>query len=191
MAKAGSKSMLIRMEAFFAGMNRKAGKILSAVLLLMALNVFFDVIMRYFFHNSSVGMQEMEWHLFSIVILFGVSVSLFDEAHVRVDFLYDRYSARTKAIINIIGTIFFLLPLALLILFGSFDFVNDAYQINEISEDPGGLSYRWIIKGMIPLAFLYLIFTAVGYTIKNINIYRNLPKKAGKAKQDAAEEASK
>jgi TRAP-type mannitol/chloroaromatic compound transport system permease small subunit len=179
------------MEAFFAKINRKAGKILSVVLLLMALNVFFDVIMRYFFHNSSVGMQEMEWHLFSIVILFGVSVSLLDEAHVRVDFLYDRYSARTKATINIIGTIFFLLPLALLILFGSFDFVNDAYQIDEISEDPGGLPYRWIIKAMIPLAFLYLIFTAVGYTIKNINIYRNLPKKAGKVRQYAAEEASK
>lgn len=165
--------MLIKVEDFFERMNRRAGKILSTVLVLMALNVFFDVIMRYSFHNSSVGMQEMEWHLFSIVILFGVSVSLLDEAHVRVDFLYDRYSVRKKAMINIIGTIFFLLPLALLILFGSFDFVNDAYEINEISEDPGGLPYRWIIKGMIPLSFLYLIFTSVGYTIKNINIYRS------------------
>ncbi len=183
--------MLIRIETFFTGMNRKAGKILSAVLLLMALNVFFDVIARYFFHNSSVGMQEMEWHLFSIVILFGVSVSLLDEAHVRVDFLYDRYPARVKATINIIGTIFFLLPLALLILFGSFDFVNDAYQIKEISEDPGGLPFRWIIKGMIPLAFVYLIFTAVGYTIKNINIYRNHNDKSREQGQYAAEEAGK
>lgn len=183
--------MLIRMETFFTGMNRKAGKILSAVLLLMALNVFFDVIARYFFHNSSVGMQEMEWHLFSIVILFGVSVSLLDEAHVRVDFLYDRYSARVKATINIIGTIFFLLPLALLILFGSFDFVNDAYQIKEISEDPGGLPFRWVIKGMIPLAFLYLIFTAVGYTIKNINIYRNHNDKTREQGQYPAEGAGK
>jgi TRAP-type mannitol/chloroaromatic compound transport system permease small subunit len=172
MAKTGSQSMLIRVEAFFQRMNRLAGKFLSGILVLMALNVFVDVLMRYFFHNSSVGMQEMEWHLFSIVILFGVSVSLLDEAHVRVDFLYDRFSDGKKAIINVIGTIFFLLPLALLILFGSFDFVNDAYQINEISEDPGGLPYRWIIKGMIPLAFLFLIFTAFGYTVKNINIYR-------------------
>ena len=54
----------------------------------------------------------MEWHLFSIVILFGISVALLEEGHVRVDFLYDRYSTRSKAIINIIGTIFFLLPLA-------------------------------------------------------------------------------
>lgn len=164
--------MLIKAEQVFMRINRILGKILSGVLLLMALNVFFDVIMRYFFRNSSVGMQEMEWHLFSIVILFGVSVALLDEGHVRVDFLYDRYSEKSKAIINITGTIFFLLPLALLILFGSFDFVKDAYDIKEISEDPGGLPFRWVIKGMIPLAFLVLVFASIGYTIKNINIFR-------------------
>jgi TRAP-type mannitol/chloroaromatic compound transport system permease small subunit len=164
--------MLIRAEQFFMRMNRIFGKILTIVLLMMTINVFFDVIMRYFFHNSSVGMQEMEWHLFSIIILFGISVALLDEGHVRVDFLYDRFSIRRKAMINIIGTVFFLLPLALLILFGSFSFVQDAYEIGEISEDPGGLHYRWVIKAMIPLSFLFLIFTSVGYTIKNINLYR-------------------
>ncbi|MCP3891755.1 MAG: TRAP transporter small permease subunit [Desulfobulbaceae bacterium] len=164
--------MLIRAEQFFIRINRICGKILTIVLLMMTINVFYDVIMRYFFHNSSVGMQEMEWHLFSIIILFGVSVALLDEGHVRVDFLYDRYTPKRKALINIIGTVFFLLPLALLILFGSFSFVKDAYDIGEISEDPGGLPFRWIIKGLIPLSFLFLIFTSVGYTIKNINIYR-------------------
>ncbi len=183
--------MLIKVEAFYHRMNRIAGKILSGVLVLMTLNVFMDVVMRYFFHNSSVGMQEMEWHLFSIVILFGVSVSLLDEAHVRVDFLYDRYSARKKAMINIIGTIFFLLPLALLILFGSFDFVNDAYQIQEISEDPGGLPFRWVVKGMIPLAFLFLIFTAVGYIVQNINIYRSQIKSNSENQQNPAKEKNK
>ncbi|MFH0785809.1 MAG: TRAP transporter small permease subunit [Pseudomonadota bacterium] len=165
--------MLIKIEHFYRRLNRVWGKILSVVFLLMALNVFFDVVMRYCFHNSAVAMQELEWHLFSIVILFGVSVSLLDEAHVRVDFLYDRFSIRKKAIINIIGTIFFLLPLALLILFGSFNFVHDSYQIQEISENPGGLPYRYLIKGMIPLAFLLLIFTAFGYIIQNINLFRN------------------
>lgn len=164
--------MLIRIEKFYDRLNRIGGKILSFLLVLMTLNVFYDVIMRYFFHNSSVGMQEMEWHLFAIIILFGVSVGLLDEGHVRVDFLYDRYKPKTKAIINIIGTIFFLLPLALLIFFGSFDFVYDAYSTGEISEDPGGLPYRWIIKGMVPLAFGCLVFSSVGYAIKNINLYR-------------------
>jgi len=165
--------MLIKIEHFYRRLNRVWGKILSIVFLLMAVNVFFDVVMRYAFHNSSVAMQELEWHLFAIGILFGVSVSLIDEAHVRVDFLYDRFSIRTKAVINIAGTVFFLLPLALLIFFGSLNFVQDSFQIHEISENPGGLPYRYLIKGMIPLSFFLLIFTAFGYTVQNINLFRN------------------
>ena len=148
------------------------GRITAVLLLLMVLNVSFDVMMRYLFHNSSVGMQEMEWHLFAVIFLFGISVALKDEGHVRVDFLYDRLGARKKAIINILGTFFFLMPLALLIMSGSFEFVNDAWITQEISEDPGGLRYRWLIKGMIPLSFGFLLFSAVGYILKNIRLYR-------------------
>ena len=164
--------MLLKTERFFQRASRILGRVLGFIFLLMTLNVFFDVVMRYFFRNSSVGMQEMEWHLFSVIILFGVSVALLGEGHVRVDFLYDRFSVRKKAVINIIGTVFFLLPLACLILFGSFDFVLDSYRIHEISENPGGLHYRYIIKGMIPLAFAVLVFFALGYTVQNINLYR-------------------
>ncbi len=165
--------MLLRLEHFFQRTSRLLGRGLAIVFLLMTLNVFIDVVMRYFFRNSSVGMQEMEWHLFSIMILFGVSVALLEEGHVRVDFLYDRFSVRKKAVINIIGTVFFLLPLALLVFFTSFGFVIDSYNIQEISENPGGLHYRYLIKGMIPLAFAILIFYSIGYTIKNINLYRH------------------
>jgi TRAP-type mannitol/chloroaromatic compound transport system permease small subunit len=164
--------MLLRLEYFFQRTSRLLGRGLAIVFLLMTVNVFFDVVMRYFFRNSSVGMQEMEWHLFAIMILFGVSVALLEEGHVRVDFLYDHFSVRKKAVINIIGTVFFLLPLALLVFFTSFEFVMDSYKIHEISENPGGLPYRYIIKGMIPLAFAVLIFYSIGYTIQNINLYR-------------------
>ena len=164
--------MLIKLESFFDLVISYVSKITSFLLMLMILNVFIDVIMRYFFHNSSVAMQEMEWHLFSIVILYGVGVALKDDGHVRVDFLYERYSLRSKALINIFGTLFFLLPLTLLVTFGSIEFVLDAYEIGEISGDPGGLTHRWIIKSMIPTAMIFLIFSAVGYVIKNINLYR-------------------
>lgn len=183
--------MLMKIEKFYRRLNRLWGKILSVVFLLMAANVFFDVVMRYSFHNSSVAMQELEWHLFSIVILFGVSVSLIDEAHVRVDFLYDRFSPRKKALINIIGTVFFLLPLALLILFGSLDFVRDSYNIKEISENPGGLPYRYLIKAMIPLSFSLLIFTAFGYTVQNINILRKAGRQDSPGQQHEKQEARK
>jgi len=152
------------------------GKVVSFLLLLMVLNVSYDVMMRYLFHNSSVGMQEMEWHLFSVIFLFGISVALKDEGHVRVDFLYDNFNPRKKAVVNIFGTVFFLLPLALLIFFGSFEYVNDAYITQEISEDPGGLPFRWLIKGMIPLSFGFLLFSALGYILQNIRLYREAAK---------------
>lgn len=164
--------MLLKIEAIIESVVNVVGKITSILLLLMIFNVFYDVVMRYFFRNSSVGMQEMEWHLFSVIILFGVSVALKDEGHVRVDFLYEKYSVRKKAMINILGTLFFLLPLAILVASGSFGFVMDSYSINEISEDPGGLTHRWIIKSMIPASFIFLIFSSVGYVVKNINIFR-------------------
>ena len=164
--------MLAKLETIIESVVDVVGKITSILLLLMIFNVFYDVVMRYFFQNSSVGMQEMEWHLFSVIILFGVSVALKDEGHVRVDFLYEKFSVRQKAMINILGTVFFLLPLALLVATGSVGFVMDAYTMGEISEDPGGLTHRWIIKFMIPLSFVFLVFSAIGYVIRNFNIYR-------------------
>jgi len=152
------------------------GNVLIAILLLMILNVFFDVVMRYMFHDSSIAMQEMEWHLFAILILFGTSYSLKENAHVRVDFLYDKFSEKTKAIINIVGTIIFLLPFTALIIYGSYAFVMDSYSVNEISGDPGGLKYLWVIKAAIPVSFTVLFLEGLNYIIKNINIYRGIEK---------------
>ncbi len=149
---------------------------MGVLLLLMIFNVLYDVFMRYFFHNSSVGMQELEWHLFSVVILFGLGYALKEETHVRVDFLYDDFSKKTKAYVNIFGTLLFLIPLSLLIIFGSIEFVLDSYSMNEISGNPGGLTHRWIIKAMIPLGFIFLIFSGLGYILKNIIILKELKK---------------
>ena len=78
---------LKRVEKYFNSFIDIIGRLIAWLLLLMIFNVLFDVGMRYFFHNSSVGMQELEWHLFSVVILFGMGYALKEEAHVRVDFL--------------------------------------------------------------------------------------------------------
>ena len=172
----GSRRSMDAIEKLIEKIIHFAEGVLSLLLLLMVLNVSFDVIMRYFFHNSSVAMQELEWHFFAIIILFGIAVSLKEEAHVRVDFLFERFSDRVQAVINIFGTFFFLLPLALLITAGSFTFVHDSWMIGEISEDPGGLPYRWLIKGMIPLSFSFLIFSAIGYILRNIRKFREADK---------------
>lgn len=146
-------------------------------MLLVMLNVFLDVILRYFFTTGSIALQEMEWHLFSVMFLLGISYALNDESHVRVDFIYDGLAKRKKALINIIGTLFMLIPFALLIVYGSYEFVYDAYDMNEISEDPGGLTHRWVIKGMIPLSFTILIISAIGYIYKNFTLLKSSKKR--------------
>ncbi len=166
--------MLLKLERGFEKFANVIGGITAIVIVLMILNVFYDVVMRYLFKTGNIAMQEMEWHLFSIVILLGVSYTLKEDGHVRVDLIYDRLSEKKKAMINMIGVITFIFPISLLIVFGSLDFVHEAYAFNEISGDPGGLTHRWLIKAMIPLSFALLIITSIGYFIKNLNIYLGL-----------------
>jgi len=149
-------------------LDKYLGNITAILMLLMMVNVFLDVILRYFFHTGSIASQEMEWHLFSVMFLLGISYALNSEDHVRVDFIYDNIAPRKKAFVNIFGTIFMLIPFAFLIAYTSYDFVNDAYIMSEISEDPGGLTHRWIIKAMIPLSFSVLIVSAILYIKQNI-----------------------
>jgi len=166
--------MLLKWERAFDKVADFVGNLTSILMILMMLNVFYDVIMRYFFNTGSIAMQEMEWHLFSIVILLGVSYTLKEDGHVRVDLIYDNLSDKKKAVINLVGTFVFLIPFALLILYGSIDFVNEAYQTGEISGDPGGLTHRWIIKAFIPLSMALLVFSSIGFLLKNINLYRGV-----------------
>src|SRR5210317_1272716 len=164
--------MLLKLELFFDRFSDLMGWIAAILNLAMLVNVFYDAIMRYFFSTGSIALQEMEWHLFAMVFLFGIAYGLKEDGHVRVDILYDRFSPRKKAIIDIAGTVLFLLPLSLLIIEGSVWYVQEAYTSGEISGDPGGLPYRWLIKLVIPASFVFLVVSAIGFIIHNINVFR-------------------
>jgi len=164
--------MLLKLERGFDKFADFIGSITSITMILMILNVFYDVIMRYFFRSSQIAMQEMQWHLFSVIILIGIAYTLKEDGHVRVDLVYDKLNPRKKAMINMFGSIIFILPIAILVGLSSIDNAVDAFQSMEQSRDPGGLPYRWIVKALIPLSFLLLIITTIGFFIKNLNIYK-------------------
>jgi TRAP-type mannitol/chloroaromatic compound transport system permease small subunit len=163
--------MLLRLEKLCDRFSDLMGWIAGVLTLVMLLNVFYDAITRYFFSTGSIALQEMEWHLFAMVFLFGIAYGLKEDGHVRVDVLYDRFSPRWKAIVNIGGTVMVLLPLSVLIIEGSVWYVQEAYGSGEVSGDPGGLPYRWLIKLVIPASFVFLVVSATGFIIRNINIY--------------------
>ena len=163
--------MLLRLEQFFDRFSDVMGWIAGALNLVMLLNVFYDAIMRYFFNSGSIALQEMEWHLFAMVFLFGIAYALKEDGHVRVDIFYERFSPRWKAIVNIGGTVLLLLPLSVMVVEGSVWYVQEAFNSGEVSGDPGGLPYRWLIKLVIPASFVFLIVSATGFVIHNINVF--------------------
>lgn len=166
--------MLLIIEKWIDRFTNFIGGIATVAMFLMLLNVFYDAIMRYFFRSGSIALQEMEWHLFSVVFMFGIAYTLKEDGHVRVDILYERLAPRTKAVVNIAGTLCLLLPLSFLIIDGSIWFVHEAYQSGEISGDPGGLTQRWLIKAVIPISFIFLIISSFGFMLRNYNIFRGI-----------------
>ena len=146
------------------------GNFCSLLMVLMILNVFYDVVMRYFFNDVSIAMQELEWHLFAAMFMFGIAYTLKEDAHVRVDIFYDAMSARKKAIINIFGALIFALPITILIGYYSIDYTIEAYTMGEGSGDPGGLPNRWIVRSVIPLSSFFLLLAILHVVLSQIQV---------------------
>lgn len=144
------------------------------LLLLMIITVFSNVVMRYVFNNSYIALQELEWHFFSALFLLGMSYGFLKNSHVCVDVFHQYQSPKLKHIINIIGVLFLVLPMAFLLVYYGSDFAYQSFLLNEQSGDPGGLSHRFIIKSIIPLSFILLIITSLDFAYRAFLGLKNL-----------------
>lgn len=160
------KTIIISIDA----LTEWVGKTASWLVLALVLLICYDVAMRYLFQQGSVALQELEWHLFALIFLLGSAYTLKHDEHVRVDILYQSrfVSDKQRAWINILGTLFFLFPFCILILVSGWPFVENAFYYNESSPDPGGLPYRYLLKGSLLLAFGLLILQGLSGLLKNI-----------------------
>ncbi|EDX85618.1 TRAP transporter, DctQ-like membrane protein [Synechococcus sp. PCC 7335] len=121
---------------------------------------------------SSNGLIETQWYLFDLVFLLGAAYTLQHNEHVRVDVFYARFNRKQKAIADLIGTLFFLIPFSILVLYFSWGAVSKSWAVRETSPDPGGL-LRYPIKTMILVCFVLLILQGISEAIKNWAIIQN------------------
>jgi TRAP-type mannitol/chloroaromatic compound transport system permease small subunit len=155
------------------GIDRVTGAIGRAVawlVLLMVLIGAFNAIARYLGRYIGVNLSsnaylELQWYLFSIIFLLGAAYTLRQDAHVRVDVFFGRVSARARSIINIVGTMVFLVPFSVFIIWVSSPVIRNSWRIRESSPDPGGLP-RYPLKAMILICFALLLLQAVSELIK-------------------------
>jgi TRAP-type mannitol/chloroaromatic compound transport system permease small subunit len=177
---------LTKVVRLIDSLNKQVGKIAGWIALLMVAVVTVDVILRYLFNISFVFVQELEWQLFGVLFLIGAGYTLLVDGHVRVDVFYQRWSEKTKAWVNLIGVIFFLIPGCFLVIDTSWGFFLQSLAINEGSPDPGGIPARYVLKFFIPLGFALLTLQGVSLGIKNWLIIKGRPYADPAAEADIA-----
>jgi len=146
------RGLQVRIERFIDQVGQVVSWLALVIVALMSLNV----VLRYLFSQGSVWAQELEWHLLVPLILFGMSYSLRHGEHVRVDILYARFQERTKGYVDLLSALLSA-ALSIIVIGLSLHYVEQSYVISEQSQDPGGLPYRFLLKGLIPVGFALLL----------------------------------
>jgi TRAP-type mannitol/chloroaromatic compound transport system permease small subunit len=175
-------------------LSERTGTVLQGLTLVMVLIGAFNAIARYLDKYTGLGLSsntwlELQWYLFSAVFLLGAAYTLKRDAHVRVDVFYGRLSRRGQAWIDLLGTVFLLVPFCLLVLWMSWDVVLNSWAIWEQSPDPGGLP-RYPVKTLVPLALLLVLLQGVSMAIHAVAVLRGDAPAEAAPRSDADPEAA-
>jgi len=161
--------LLLRFARAIDWLNSWVGRVVIWLVLVMIIVGFVNAVLRYSGRwlgtNLTSNMTvEAQWYMFSLVFLLLAGYTLQRDKHVRVDVIYARMSKRGRAVVDLLGGLFFMLPFCALIVYVSWPFVQSSVRVMEMSSDPGGLP-RWPIKLAIPLAFGLLTLQGISLVI--------------------------
>jgi TRAP-type mannitol/chloroaromatic compound transport system permease small subunit len=166
-------TILLRASTFIDSLNERIGRSVYWLILVSVVVSAGNATIRYLFDTSSNGWLELQWYLFSAVFLLGAGYTLLHNEHVRIDVIFSHLTPRRRAWIDLLGGIFFLLPMAIVIMALSWPMFVESFIRHEISADAGGL-LRWPVKALIPAGFLLLSLQGVSEIIKRVAFLRGL-----------------
>lgn len=165
--------LLLGLSRAIDALNEQIGKLTYWLILAAVLISAGNALVRYTLNTSSNAWLEIQWYLFSFIFLFCAGYTLLHNQHVRIDILTAHRSGRTKAWIDILGTLFFLLPMAVVIMWLSWPVFVDAYRHDEVSTNAGGLMV-WPGRLMVPVGFFLLVLQGISELIKRVAFLRGL-----------------
>jgi TRAP-type mannitol/chloroaromatic compound transport system permease small subunit len=162
------------MGMIFHGIQKASillGRLVSKLYPLMILLIFGLVILRYFFGLGWIWLQEITLWMHALIFLLVAPYALEEDAHVRVDVFYRKWSKKTQTWINLLGSILFLCPFSLFLFFSSLDYVTTSWTIAEASRDAGGLPYPFIslLKSTISITALLLFLQGLSMSYTSIS----------------------
>ncbi|MFV8818872.1 TRAP transporter small permease subunit [Haliea sp. E17] len=151
-----------------------SGRLLAWLVLAMALVTSVVVVMRYGFNTGSIAAQESITYMHACLFMLGAAYALKHGAHVRVDIFYRGFSPRGKAWVDALGGVIFLLPMCVFIALTSWNFVTGSWAIGEVSTEPGGLPFVYLLKSLIPAMAINLLLQGVAETLRALNVLRGI-----------------
>jgi len=179
---------LLTLSRLIDGINEFVGRWVAWLVLAAVLISAANAIVRKAFNISSNAYLEIQWYLFAAVFLLAAGYTMLRQGHVRIDVISGRFSKRTQIWIDIVGLVFFVMPLVFTVIQLSWPLVVRAYVMNEYSSNAGGL-IRWPVFAMLPLGFLLLGIQAVSELIKRVAFLQGLiPDPTLKAQEKTAAE---
>ncbi len=181
--------ILIGASVLIDALSERVGRLIYWMILISVVVSSGNAVIRYIFDVSSNAWLELQWYLFSAVFLLGAGYTLLHNQHVRIDIIVGRLSPRGRAWIDLLGGIFFLMPMAIVILTLSWSPFIESVVRNEYSSDAGGL-LRWPARLLVPVGFFLLVLQGLSEIIKRVAFLRGLiPDPSEKARDPYVEEA--
>ena len=158
-----------RFSDILDGLIRTIGHVVMWSNVILVVIIILQVVLRYGFGRGLVVLEELQWHLYAIGIMFGASYAQILDNHIRVDIIHSRLSDKWKMRWDLFGIIFLLLPFIVVIFHQSLEFVAESYRLGERSDAPLGLPWRWAIKAVIPVSFALLGVATVSRAMRLIS----------------------
>ena len=160
--------LMLKIADIFEAVIMKISAICCWSSALLIVVIILNVTMRYGFQNGLILFEEIQWHLYAIGIMFGLSYAEITNSQVRVDVVASMLKPKTVLKWEIFGAIVFVFPTIFVILFNSFDYVANSYLLGESSSSPLGMPFRWLIKSAIPASFILLAMAVLARMFRNI-----------------------
>jgi TRAP-type mannitol/chloroaromatic compound transport system permease small subunit len=150
-----------RLSAFTRRLYQRLLRALSWIWVALLGVVVLNVTMRYLFGEGRIEFEEIQWHLYAIGFLIGMATCMDTDNHVRVDLFHANMSLRRQAWVELYGLLLLFFPFAIAMVIFSIPFVAYSFEISEVSDSPGGLPYRWVIKSFLTLSMLLMLLAAI------------------------------
>ena len=164
--------LLSKIAQWINQFNYRMGQMISWLTLILVALVIIVVLSRYLLGIGSIAIQESVTYVHAVIFMLGLAFTLQRGGHVRVDIFYRDFSARRKAIVDLIGTVIFLLPFCGLILFGSWDYVMASWSIKESSSETGGIAAVYLLKTLMLFMPITLALQGLAQIIDSVLVLK-------------------